>query len=692
MRSLKEFVSSNNLRRRPGKAGKEYHRFFEYTHLAAAQIDSSMSFVRVNDRFCELTGYGRNELMNMTLKDLGYSGDSFTTDPSELRYVCKDGSAIWVHIKDVITDPDAGSLPITTMFFEDITKRKNLEEKTVATNKNLSYELEAMNLLHSLSTLVVDPGNMKEILDQIMEAAMVITGAHLGNIRILEEDTREFILLVQKGFEQSITGEYEKIIIDPDFYPCYRVMPESRVILHDIRDIRIIDTPIMHFLLAEGVRTAQNTLLFSRSGKMVGTLSTFHRSLHQYQKQELRLLDMLARQTADITLRIRAKEALRESQERYRVLVEELQTANYRKDEFLGALSHEIRNPLASIMLSMSLLERSALDGDQARRAREIINRQVIQLSRIVDDLLDVTRITRNRIVLQKERVELNQLVSRTLDDYLDVFQQKNISAEVKTAGISLFVKADAVRLAQMVGNLLHNASKFTPNGGKVQVAISKCQINNSAIIKVTDNGIGMDPETLSSLFQPFMQANISLDRSNGGLGLGLALVKGLVELHGGQVTAYSDGTGKGSEFVLLLPLTVEKKDEEIEEAQPDTDHRVRRVLIIEDNKDLLETLGALIENEGYEVMLALSGGEGIAKAREFYPEVLICDIGLPDLNGYQVARAFKADEELKNVYLISLSGYVRPEDLRRSKEAGFQYQLAKPVDLEILKETLAGI
>lgn len=398
----------------------------------------------------------------------------------------------------------------------------------------------------------------------------------------------------------------------------------------------------------------------------------------------------------DITERKQFEKALIESEMKFRDLAETLQLTARRKDKFLAILSHEIRNPLAAMRMALSLLEQDSLDGEQAKKAKEILNRQVTHLSSLIDDLLDIPRITQNKIVLQKKQLELNELVAKTINSFRFLFQEKGIRLEIKLAPTSLYVEADEIRLTQVVENLLHNAAKFTANNGITQVTVFKDNFQQNAIIQVKDSGIGMEPEMLSHIFEPFIQADTSLDRSASGLGLGLALVKDLVELHDGKVTAHSEGLGKGSEFIVSLPLvsTVQAEQVTIETDRilPPNPQRRRRVLIIDDNRDIAEILSSLLEKEGHEVMVAYNGTQGIANARQFRPEVLICDIGLPGLNGYQVAQTFRTDEELKDVIRISLTGYTQPEELQRAQEAGFQYQLSKPVDLETLIQALDQI
>jgi PAS domain S-box-containing protein len=393
----------------------------------------------------------------------------------------------------------------------------------------------------------------------------------------------------------------------------------------------------------------------------------------------------------DVTERKEAEEALRRSEERYRELAEKLRVADERKNEFLAVLSHELRNPLTSIRNSLFILDQAEPGGEQARRAKGILERQVGQLSRLVDDLLDITRITRNKIRLQRERIELNELVRQTIEDHRALFEASGVQLETEFAPAALFLQADRVRLVQVVGNLLQNAAKFTGHGGKTRVSIESDTAKQRAIIRVADTGVGMAPEQVSRLFQPFMQAEITIDRSRGGLGLGLALSKGLVELHGGEISASSAGLGKGSEFVVSLPLD-SISGAELQDVPAEGPRRSRRVLIIDDYTDIAESLRELLELNNHKVAVAYNGPDGIAKAREFRPEILLCDIGLPRMNGYEVAVAFRRDEELSNVYLVAMTGYALQEDLQKAADAGFDCHLAKPVDIDKLNSILAHL
>jgi PAS domain S-box-containing protein len=383
----------------------------------------------------------------------------------------------------------------------------------------------------------------------------------------------------------------------------------------------------------------------------------------------------------DATDRVVAEESLREANRL-------LEAADQEKNEFIGMLSHELRNPLAPIKNSLYVLEHAVPGGDQARQAHAIILRQVDQLSRLVDDLLDVTRIARNKIQLQRRHLELNELVRRSLEDHRTVFDRAAVRLIFEPAEVPLFVHVDRNRIAQIVGNLLQNAAKFTPRGGTVKVRLAPTPDGRLANLRITDTGLGMTPQMMARLFQPFAQADTSLDRSKGGLGLGLALVKGLIDLHGGSISASSQGLGLGTEFVVNLPLDQQEMEQSGRHKTVMTGFK-RRVLIIEDNVDAADSLRDVLRCGEHEVEVAYNGPDGLAKARTFKPDTVLCDIGLPVMDGYAVARAFRADEVLKNVLLVAVSGYTLPQDLERAAEAGFEHHLSKPPSLEKLAELL---
>jgi PAS domain S-box-containing protein len=372
-------------------------------------------------------------------------------------------------------------------------------------------------------------------------------------------------------------------------------------------------------------------------------------------------------------------------------LVAALEETDRRRSQFLAVLSHELRNPLAPIRTSLHILERAAPGGEHAKRALAVIDRQVGHLTRLIDDLLDVTRVSRGKIRLQRELLDLTALIRRTVEDHRSLFVQRGIELQDDTSASSesLWVKGDGTRLSQVLGNLLQNAAKFTPRGGRTAIRVKRRDRPDVALVSVRDTGVGIAREMLPRLFEPFAQAESTLDRARGGLGLGLALVKGLVELHDGTVQVHSDGPGTGAEFTVQLPLEP-KPTATASQLAPLPKPTGQRVLVIEDNVDTAESLRQVLELDEDTVEVANSGADGIDKARSFKPDVVLCDIGLPGMDGYQVARAMRADPELQAIRLVALTGYAGPEDVARAREAGFDHHLAKPHNIQRLEQILA--
>lgn len=373
----------------------------------------------------------------------------------------------------------------------------------------------------------------------------------------------------------------------------------------------------------------------------------------------------------DITEQHRAAEALRES--------------DRRKSEFLAVLSHELRNPLAAIRNAVHLLSLPQATPGQAARAREVIDRQSGHLSRLVDDLLDVTRIERGKIALRPEGIDLSEIARRTAEDLRPLFEEREMSLEVSTPG-PVWIQADPTRIAQVIGNLLQNAARFGRKGGSARLRTGVRA--GSAELRVEDDGRGIPPELLDRLFVPFVQDTRGLSRAQGGLGLGLSLVKGLVELHRGTVRAHSEGLGRGAQFLLTLPLADARPADLLSGKSRPAGGRAH-LLIIEDNADAARMLADLLETEGYTVDVAVDGATGLARARELAPEVILCDIGLPDMDGYDLARALRREPALSHSRLIALSGYAQSEDRERSEAAGFDAHLAKPADLAELERLI---
>jgi PAS domain S-box-containing protein len=370
-----------------------------------------------------------------------------------------------------------------------------------------------------------------------------------------------------------------------------------------------------------------------------------------------------------------------------------LKEADRRKDEFLAMLAHELRNPLAPIRTAVQVLNLVGSDSADEVRMREMIERQVVHMTRLIDDLLDVSRIAQGKVQLRMSRCDLVGIVRDVTEDYRPILEGGGLALSVDLAHEPLWLEGDHTRLAQVIGNLLHNANKFTGAGGVISLRLEADRAANTAVVSIRDTGVGIEPAMLTRVFEPFVQADASLDRSRGGLGLGLALVRGLVQLHAGTVDAHSDGLGRGSTFTLRLPLEQVAQATPAAAAHGAAEQRGGlRVLVIEDNRDAADSLKDLLTLLKYDVEVAYTGPAGLEVAQSFRPEVVLCDIGLPGLDGFAVARALREGEATRCSYLIAQTGYGQDEDQRQAREAGFDRHLSKPIDLKELQRILTGL
>ncbi len=378
---------------------------------------------------------------------------------------------------------------------------------------------------------------------------------------------------------------------------------------------------------------------------------------------------------------------------------EALKEMSRRKDEFLATLSHELRNPLGPIRNAIQILSYSEMPDLESAEARDVIDRQTRHMASMVDDLLDMFRITHQKIILSREPIDLVDKVRRIVEDYRGSLESKGLDIVVDLPPEPVWVTADRTRLAQVVSNLLQNSSKFTNPGDKVTVRVEEDAQRHRAVVTIRDTGLGMTPEVVSEVFDMFVQGGQNLARRQGGLGLGLALVKGIVELHGGRVKASSPGQGKGSEFSFWLPLGRKPAPTPIPLPAPSLPSHQRegnghshgrlKVLIVEDNVDAARTLLQLLRRFGHDVQMAHTGETGLELARSWRPDVVLCDLGLPEKDGYEVASELRRDPETAATRLIAVSGYGQEEDRRRTDEAGFDLHLTKPVDPMELKRLL---
>jgi signal transduction histidine kinase/CheY-like chemotaxis protein len=364
------------------------------------------------------------------------------------------------------------------------------------------------------------------------------------------------------------------------------------------------------------------------------------------------------------------------------------ESANRAKDEFLAMLGHELRNPLAPILTAVHLLRMHGLR--QIERERTIIERQARHMIRLVDDLLDISRITRGMVALQTERIELSALVAKAIEMASPLMEERRHHLEVRVPPQGLFVLADPARFAQVLANLLTNAAKYTEPGGRIGVSAER--LGDVIALSVTDTGIGISSEMLPHVFDLFVQERQALDRAQGGLGLGLAIVRSLVGLHGGTVSAHSDGRGLGSRFTIRVPATpVEESVTAAFTAEPSLEDGGlgRQILVVDDNEDAAELLAQYLQLRGHVTRIAHDGLEALQLVEQFVPEIVLLDIGLPVLDGYEVARLLRERIQHRQLHLVAVTGYGQEADERRAREAKFDAHLVKPVSMEVLERTL---
>ncbi len=373
---------------------------------------------------------------------------------------------------------------------------------------------------------------------------------------------------------------------------------------------------------------------------------------------------------------------------------EALREADRRKDEFLATLAHELRNPLAPIGNSLQILKMPRVDAATVQQARAMMERQVQHLVRLVDDLLDVSRVMRGKIELRREPVELATVIARAVETAQPLIEVQGHRLEISVSNESLLLDADPVRLAQVVGNLLTNAAKYTEPGGRIWLTAERA--GGEAVLKVRDSGIGIAPDMLPRIFELFVQVDHAATRSQGGLGIGLTLVKNLVEMHGGTVEARSEGLGKGCEFVVRLPLLVREGPEPVAERngeqRQDTPTPGHRLLVVDDNRDAADSLATLLRLQGHDVRVVHDGVAALEAAKRFRPALIFLDLGMPRMDGYEVARRIRTTPGLEGTVLAALTGWGQQEDRRRTAEAGFDHHLVKPPEPKALERLLSDL
>jgi PAS domain S-box-containing protein len=598
-------------------------------------------------------------------------GDSVAGPEGPTRLVTRDGSA---RLVEQIATPlrDGRRRPLgVVLVLRDVTEKRRAER--------------AARFLADAGAVLAAVGDYEDTLQKVARLAvpffadwcavdMAEPDGSLRRLAVAHPDPRQVELV------HELNRRYPP---GPDVAggPRYVFRTGQPDLMPDVTDAMLAraakDAEHLRLLRALGLRSYLSVPL-TASGKTLGVL-TFGtaESGRRYGEADLALAQELAH---------RAAVALENAH-----LYRELREADRRKDEFLATLAHELRNPLATVRNALYVLQLPGADAASAARAREMMGRQVEQLVRLVDDLLDVSRVMHGRVALRRERVDLATVLTRAVETARSAIDAAGHELTVALPAEPVWVDADVVRLTQVVGNLLHNAAKYTERGGRI--ALGAGREGDEAVIRVRDTGIGIRPDMLSRIFDLFVQTDRAADRSQGGLGIGLTLVRRLVEMHGGSVRAHSDGPGTGSEFVVRLPARPAASVEPSANGPPaPAAAPQRRVLVVDDNADAAESLAMLLRLEGQEVRVAHDGPAALQAVGAERPDVIFLDIGMPGMDGYEVCRRLRQQSGLDGAVLVALTGWGQEEDRSRGREAGFDRHLVKPVGMETLQEVLAGL
>jgi signal transduction histidine kinase len=510
------------------------------------------------------------------------------------------------------------------------------------------------------------------ILQRLVDWALVLCEAHSAGITLVEQGTDGKAILRWR----AVAGRFASHLgnsMPRDFSPCGAVLNDNspKLFVHPERHysyIREVDPPVVEALL----------LPFGVGGEPVGTIWVLTHGEHRgFDAEDLRVMSNLAKFAGAAHQVVSSLAALKE--------------ADHRKDEFLAVLAHELRNPLAPIRNAVEILRHEETATAELRSARDVIDRQVGQMTHLIDDLLDVSRISHGRIELRRERVELAEVVRSALEASRPLVESSGHRLDIALPPEPIPLEGDPTRLAQVFSNLLNNAAKYTERGGQIRLAAER--VDHHVRVRVTDSGIGISSAQLPNLFKMFTQGEHSIERAQGGLGIGLGLARSLVEMHGGTIEASSAGPGSGSEFVVRLPVAAEAppaaKPAPAADSAARADAAALRVLVVDDNQDAADSLSVLLQLMGHVVRTAYDGLEAVAAAGAFAPDLVLLDIGLPKLNGYEAAQRIREQPGGRDVTLIAVTGWGQDDDKRLSREAGFNLHITKPLDPAILERLL---
>lgn len=596
-------------------------------------------------------------------------------EPFDTVRLGKDGRRIPISVSISPVCDARGVVIGASKVARDISERKRAEQALRASERGLEK-------LNELSALLWRSANLQEGFGQMLSAAIALLGADKGVFQLLRADNM-LVIAAHRGFEPDFLERFAQVS-DEHMSACSRALKSrAPLIIADV-DADAEYAPLRAQARAAGYRAVTSIPLMRADGTILGVFSSHFAAVHRPSDQDLRRFSLYLRQASDFIERCRLEQVLRENEEA-------LRTADRRKDEFLALLAHELRNPLAPIRYALATSNKAGRTLEQRQRAEEVIERQVAHMSHLLDDLLDVSRITRGTLVLKKCPTELTSVIGAAIELARPLLDAKQHALLLDLPKEPVRLEADPVRLAQIFCNLLINAAKYTDPGGEIELRTA--QEPQQVVVSVRDNGIGISKEMMSRLFTPFTQERSAVERSEGGLGVGLSLVRGLVVLHGGSVAAHSAGPNRGSEFIVRLPRGAPAPE------VADASHTASasncaglKVIVIDDNQDAAETCAMLLQLSGHQVRTAYTGARALELGQAFAPHVLLVDIGLPDISGYELAGRIRAAAWGGAAILIALTGWGQEDDRRRAFDAGFNHHLTKPVAPEVLESLLQSV
>ncbi len=638
---------------------------FEYAACGLVTTDSNGTIRRVNATFCGWLGFHADELVDLKkIQDLFSIGGRFfhhthwapliqlqgSVAEIQMDLVARNGNSLPMLINAI--RQKQGDSSFDQLAFFVATDRKNYERELINAHKSVEESLDSLNDIQK------ELQESRDLLSIAMRSARMGVWSHnlISNEVWWSPELAQLAGSDEDDFGNTLDALYQ--LIHNDDQTLFKTELQNAVETKSDYNVQFrLQHKSGNWLTMEG----RGRATYSPTGAPLSIFGVF----------------------SDISERKAAEEKLRE-------LNLQLSITDRRKDEFLATLAHELRNPLAPMRNVLEIMRLKEASDPFMRWAREMIERHVSQMTHLVDDLMEAARISQGRLELRKQQIDLVDIMQSAIEASQVLMQGFTQNFTVNKPPNPIYIDADSTRVIQIISNLLTNAAKYTPEGGNI--FFSAFQDGDEAVLSVVDSGIGIPQDQLSNVFNMFSQLKPALERSQGGLGIGLALVRGLVELHGGSVVARSEGEGKGSEFIVRLPLSTQSIQKKSTAEKWVNSTNSKRILVVDDNADAAESLALLLELTGHITRIAADGATGVALAEEFRPEVILLDIGLPDINGYEVAQRIRQQAWGRKIVLIAATGWGQEKDKETAKNSGLDHHLTKPIDFQNLYSLLENI